>query len=348
MLLYLNEQTYLGEAGGRLAEQLHVARAGDVKVVMVHENDAARGGCDFGVYFDGRTSDDLLQGGLYDDLAVALYSGHFWPTSVALLAKALGANEARSGFQTAGAERSAPPLAPEPAAPRATRAAATAAAAAEAAARHLEREQRRSERRLELQEGFEAGSAANKTCNKDRPGRLSSRDWKPAKPTHTDEERRASWGHSMSKLRSLKSLGGDQTMSHLTPVRLPGGLSAAMTCRARGRVNSAADAESAAVSGGTAAPVQPAAAAATPPAVAATEPQPPVTKVTRTTHERVTTEVVETSSPEMVLAAAAQAGGATSFEANLASFCHGIAGSSCTSMCVSHAPASAELDPFEA
>ena len=48
---------------------------------MVHENDPARGGCDFFFFFDGRTPDDLLQGGLYHDLALALYSGHFWPTS---------------------------------------------------------------------------------------------------------------------------------------------------------------------------------------------------------------------------------------------------------------------------
>ena len=65
--------------------------------------------CNFGVFFDGRTPDDLLQGGLYHDLALALYSGHFWPTSVALVAKALGASESRSGFRTTGAERSAPP-----------------------------------------------------------------------------------------------------------------------------------------------------------------------------------------------------------------------------------------------
>ena len=91
-----------------------------------------------------------------------------------------------------------------------------------------------------------------------------------------------------------------------------------------------------------------------------TQPQPPVTKVTRTTTERVTTEVIETTSPDLALAAAAQAGGATSVEIevepgaggagiDLEAFCHGIAGSSCTSMCASRAPASAtELDPFEA
>ena len=52
-LLYLNAQTYRGESGERLADELRVAKgisreAPSVKVAMVHENDAARGGCDFG------------------------------------------------------------------------------------------------------------------------------------------------------------------------------------------------------------------------------------------------------------------------------------------------------------
>ena len=107
VLLYLNDQTYLGEAGQRLVEQLRLARAGGVKVVMVHENDAARGGCAFAIFFDGRTPEVLKD--LYADLAVALYSGAFWPVSVALVAKALGAGKASRGdtFTTFGATRSA-------------------------------------------------------------------------------------------------------------------------------------------------------------------------------------------------------------------------------------------------
>ena len=67
---------------------------------MVHENDPTRGGCAFGLFFDGRTPDEVLKpllgsgneqlrGGIYDDLALALYSGAYWPVSVALVAKAL-------------------------------------------------------------------------------------------------------------------------------------------------------------------------------------------------------------------------------------------------------------------
>ena len=81
-----------------MAEQLRAgcAEGSDAKVLMVHENDAARGGCDFGIFFDGRTPEDLKQGGLYDALALALYSSAFWTVSVALVAKALGASDARS------------------------------------------------------------------------------------------------------------------------------------------------------------------------------------------------------------------------------------------------------------
>ena len=32
---------------------------------MVHENDNERGSCNFGIFFDGRTPQDLLQGGLF-------------------------------------------------------------------------------------------------------------------------------------------------------------------------------------------------------------------------------------------------------------------------------------------
>ena len=74
----------------------------------------------FGTFFDGRTPQDLLAGGLYRALALALYSGPFWPVSVALIAGALGAVE-RGGsgaFRTAKAERS--PLASDGASDKAS------------------------------------------------------------------------------------------------------------------------------------------------------------------------------------------------------------------------------------
>ena len=66
-LLYLNNETFMHAAGETLAEELRAVRADGsaVQVVMVHENDSDRGGCDFSIFFDGRTPQDLLQGGLF-------------------------------------------------------------------------------------------------------------------------------------------------------------------------------------------------------------------------------------------------------------------------------------------
>ena len=75
-LLYLNDKTYLHAAGRRLADELRKARAvgSAIEVVMVHENDQERGGCEFGILFDGRTPQDLLHGGIYNVRACMLSS----------------------------------------------------------------------------------------------------------------------------------------------------------------------------------------------------------------------------------------------------------------------------------
>jgi len=105
-VLYLNRQTFVGAAGVRLADELRAARAAGFRVVMVHENASERDGCAFSHFF-GTTPDDLIKGGLFNDLAVALYSGDFQPTSVALVAQKLGAvnagRRAQGGFTTADA-----------------------------------------------------------------------------------------------------------------------------------------------------------------------------------------------------------------------------------------------------
>ena len=76
-LLYLNDQTYL-ESGEELAEELRRARAAgsSIKLVMVHENDQERGGCEFGIFFDGRTPQDLNDSGIYDVRACSLRPTH--------------------------------------------------------------------------------------------------------------------------------------------------------------------------------------------------------------------------------------------------------------------------------
>ena len=62
-----------------------------VPIVMCHENDPERGGCEFGRFF-GTTPQDLIDDGLYRALAFAAYPGmEHRAASLALLAKALGA-----------------------------------------------------------------------------------------------------------------------------------------------------------------------------------------------------------------------------------------------------------------
>ena len=88
-LLYLNVDTFNGEAGIQLANELRIARAAGLPVVMAHENDPERGGCEFSRFFR-TTPEDLINGGLYKALAFAFYSGpHHRPVSMAQVAMAL-------------------------------------------------------------------------------------------------------------------------------------------------------------------------------------------------------------------------------------------------------------------
>jgi hypothetical protein len=94
MLLYLNAETYLGEVGAELGKELLAAKQAGFPIIMMHENDPAKHGCEFGVFFDGRTPAELLKEGIYTALALALYPGEFQATSIALAAFVLGAAEA--------------------------------------------------------------------------------------------------------------------------------------------------------------------------------------------------------------------------------------------------------------
>ena len=89
-LLYLAHETFVGEAGERLAEEVRAMVRTDQPIVMMHENDMQNGGCEFGRFFS-TTPQDLIADGLYKALAFALYPGHFRAVSVALVAKKLGA-----------------------------------------------------------------------------------------------------------------------------------------------------------------------------------------------------------------------------------------------------------------
>ena len=92
MVLYLNEETFAGEAGAILAHELREARAVGLPIMMLHECDPARGGCTFAKFFT-TTPDDLLAEGLYSQLAIALQPGAHREVSLALCAKSFGAVE---------------------------------------------------------------------------------------------------------------------------------------------------------------------------------------------------------------------------------------------------------------
>ena len=90
-LLYLNELTYAGEVGEALAQEVRDAHTAGLPIAMIHENDEARGGCEFGTFFQ-TTPQDLVESGLYRALAIAFVSGDAHRrVSRALLAKAMGA-----------------------------------------------------------------------------------------------------------------------------------------------------------------------------------------------------------------------------------------------------------------
>ena len=71
-LLYLNQRTFMHEAGDALAEEVRSVMDMGIPILMMHENDTAEGrhGCDFSTFFR-TTPDDLIQSGLYSKLAIA-------------------------------------------------------------------------------------------------------------------------------------------------------------------------------------------------------------------------------------------------------------------------------------
>jgi len=94
-LLYLAHETWVGEAGEQLAEEVRQMMSRSLPIVMLHENDMANGGCEFSRFFE-TTPSDLIRTGLYDALALAYYPGPCRLTSLYLVAKALGAKPLRA------------------------------------------------------------------------------------------------------------------------------------------------------------------------------------------------------------------------------------------------------------
>ena len=60
LLLYLNKDTWVGEDGAELAEIVRAAWAHQVEVLIVHENDAEREGCEFSHFFTTTPQDLTL------------------------------------------------------------------------------------------------------------------------------------------------------------------------------------------------------------------------------------------------------------------------------------------------
>jgi hypothetical protein len=66
--------------------------ADKIRIVLVHEADPAKGGCEFGTFF-GTTPQGLIDEGIYKDIAIALHTPPHRAVSLALVAQALGATE---------------------------------------------------------------------------------------------------------------------------------------------------------------------------------------------------------------------------------------------------------------
>ena len=94
MLLYLTSQTFTGDSGERLANDLRGALAVGLPIVMVHENDPLRNACPFDTFFQ-TTPQDLIDAGLYHGIATAWYPDAYRSTSIALIALRLGASAHR-------------------------------------------------------------------------------------------------------------------------------------------------------------------------------------------------------------------------------------------------------------
>jgi len=95
MLLYLNKDTWV-EQGEVLERDVRAARKlqPDLTTLIVHENDTEKGGCEFDDFF-GTTPQELIDDGIYSDIAIALHTLPHRAVSLALVAQALGATQGK-------------------------------------------------------------------------------------------------------------------------------------------------------------------------------------------------------------------------------------------------------------
>ena len=111
-LLLLNRSIFQDEHGEELAREVRAALHSGAALLLVHEVDEERDGCDFDTFFS-ITPADLLDSGIFNQMASALHAGtEHRLLSLAVVAQQLGAvsrKSLRGGFITAAtnAERAA-------------------------------------------------------------------------------------------------------------------------------------------------------------------------------------------------------------------------------------------------
>ena len=109
MLLFLNEETFVGDAGEALAALVRTVRAAGTPILMVHDVRT-----EFGTFFR-TTPQDLILGGLFRDVALPLYpAGRHREACLATLHQWLGAKPERAPLLTIPTAKSR--VAPSPAA----------------------------------------------------------------------------------------------------------------------------------------------------------------------------------------------------------------------------------------
>ena len=99
-MLLLDELTFVGEGGQRLADDVRYAISQHKQIVLVHSSEGEEGGCAFDHFFS-TTPSDLVAAGLYSErIAIAwLRCPGYNQVSIALIAKALGARSRKLSIQ---------------------------------------------------------------------------------------------------------------------------------------------------------------------------------------------------------------------------------------------------------
>ena len=86
MLLVLNKETFVDEAGDQLAEEVRAARMANLPVLLLHDKNA----CEFSLFFQ-TTPQDLISDGLYNMVALELPPPPHDLVTAVHLARAVGA-----------------------------------------------------------------------------------------------------------------------------------------------------------------------------------------------------------------------------------------------------------------